>query len=59
MQLDFIIRLVTMKKKAGAHSLWRRVIDNENGDHREEEISAFARLLQGYTKITSRELVSD
>lgn len=58
MQLDFIIRSVNMKHKAGIHSLWRRTIDHENGDHRDEEIASFARLLQGYMKITTRDMVS-
>ncbi|KAF9487624.1 hypothetical protein BDN71DRAFT_1594406 [Pleurotus eryngii] len=56
MQLDFIIRSVNMKHKAGIHSLWRRTIDHENGDHRDEEIASFSRLLQGYTKITTRDM---
>ncbi|KAF7437609.1 hypothetical protein PC9H_004451 [Pleurotus ostreatus] len=56
MQLDFIIRSVNMKNKAGVHSLWRRTIGYENGDHRDAEITSFARLLQGYMKLTSKDL---
>ncbi|KAG9220232.1 hypothetical protein CCMSSC00406_0009553 [Pleurotus cornucopiae] len=55
-RLDGIIRSVTTKPKAGAHALWRRIIDFKNGDHKSEESMAFARLLQGYTKLTTGDL---